>query len=497
MLSSLFNGGAWLLDNWWYFHLAALACSLVWVLFGKGNFKSVAKFFTLSSLFAVTIVMISTFFPFIGGKDYFFRVSIEFALIFYIFWWMFESKIGEAVSEVKKLFSMPLFVAASAFVLMFVLASIFALDPMAGFWSNFERGEGGFQMLHYYGLLFLLVLLFKTEEDWKKVFKVSLSAATLMIFYGIIANLGLAENFINPYNGSPPSSVWSALSDARFQGSLGNPAYVAPYLLFSIFYTVYLWLGSKAVQLKKILIYGGLVLFFTLFFFLGQTRATFIGLGFGVVALLVYIIFSLPSLRKWFVAVLLAVLLLGGLGFYYKDSQFIKSLPGGRVFNVSLKTQELNTRFWTWGSAWQGFLERPILGWGPENFSAVFDKYFDTRHYVPGRQTETWFDRAHNSYLDYLSETGILGLLSYLGIFALLFWNLFAGKNVTNKAVSPRPGTAEPGFFQKGAIFALVSAYMVQNLAIFEVLPMYINFFLVIGFCCYYFYGRKEFIAAK
>lgn len=497
MLSSLFDGGAWLLDNWWYFHLSALACSLIWVLFGRGNFRSVAKFFALSSLFAITIVMISTFFPFIGGKDYFFRVSIEFALIFYIFWWIFEAKAGEALAEVKKLFSMPLFVAASVFVLMFVLASVFAFDPMAGFWSNFERGEGGFQMLHYYGLLFLIVLLFKTEEEWRKVFKVSLVAAFFMILYGIIGNLGLAENFINPYNNSPPASIWGALSEARFQGSLGNPAYVAPYLLFSIFYTAYLWLGSKTDRLKKIFIYGGLVLFFTLFFFLGQTRATFIGLGFGVVAFLVYIIFSLPSIRKWFIAVLVAVLLLGSLGFYYKDSQFVKNLPGGRVFNVSLKTQELNTRFWTWGSAWRGFLERPILGWGPENFSAVFDKYFDTRHYVPGAQTETWFDRAHNSYLDYLSETGILGLLSYLSIFALLFRDLFVGKNKDGKDISLRDGKVNLVFFQRGAIFALIFAYMVQNLAIFEVLPMYINFFLAIGFCCHYLYGRKNSVAVK
>ena len=29
-----------------------------------------------------------------------------------------------------------------------------------------------------------------------------------------------------------------------------------------------------------------------------------------------------------------------------------------------------------WKIAWQGFLERPLLGWGPENYSIVFSKYY-------------------------------------------------------------------------------------------------------------------------
>ena len=36
--------------------------------------KHLAKLFTAATLFSVVIVMSSTFFPFIGGKYYFFRV---------------------------------------------------------------------------------------------------------------------------------------------------------------------------------------------------------------------------------------------------------------------------------------------------------------------------------------------------------------------------------------------------------------------------------------
>ena len=507
MLSSLLNSYAWLLDHWWYFHIFAVASALIWVLFGTGSFRRAAKFFIYTSLFSATIVMVSTFFPFIGGKDYFFRVSIELALIFYLLWWIFEAKAGEASREIKDVAKKPLFLAVSMFVLVFLLASLFALDPQAGFWSNYERGEGGVQMLHYYAFFALLVLLFRTERDWRRLFWAAIVAAALMVLYGIVANFGLAENFIGYYQGSltfSSYSFWRKLTEARFQGSLGNPAYVSPYLLFAMFYAAYLWLGSKLAPARKNLLYGPLILFFLLFFFLGQTRATFIGLGLGAVAFFAYLIFSLPRFHKWLIPGLAALLMLGGLGLYFKDSQFVKSLPGGRVFNISFKTQELNTRLWTWGSAWRGFLERPILGWGPENFSAVFDKHFDPRHHVSGKNTETWFDRAHSAYFDYLAETGILGLAAYIGVFATFLWGLFrkkSGEQMKNPAAtfdaSKSRNIELRTNLEKAFIFGLLVAYIVQNIAIFEVLPMYINFFFLMAFGYYYFYYKNQHQSAQ
>ncbi|MBI2048836.1 MAG: hypothetical protein HYT29_00110 [Parcubacteria group bacterium] len=116
------------------------------------------------------------------------------------------------------------------------------------------------------------------------------------------------------------------------------------------------------------------------------------------------------------------------------------------------------------------------MGWGPENFSAVFDKYFNPGHYVPGKNTETWFDRAHSLYFDALVETGALGFLSYFGIFAVLFWQLarFSANNVRSAVV------------QKGLIIALSLGYLVQGLAIFDVLPIYINLFLFFAFSNFY-----------
>ncbi|MDO8536767.1 MAG: O-antigen ligase family protein [bacterium] len=444
----------------------------------------VSKFLLHVSLFSVVIVLTTTFFPFIGGKDYFFRFAVELSLIFFILWWAFEAEEGESLRRLKEVFSKPLFIAVSVFVLTFFLASIFADDPRAAFWSNYERGEGGFQMLHYYAFFSLLVFLMEKKEDWRLFFKTSLIAATMMILYGIFANLGWADNFISPYqSGSIPEGLWKRLVATRFQGSLGNPAYVAPYLIFSLFYTFYLWASNRS-QLKVIYGagYGILALIFFFFLIISGTRGAFLGLSVSIFFFLIYLALSHPLWRKWF-AIALAVFILGtGILWYNRQSAFVQSLPGGRIFDISLSVDSAQTRLWTWGSATKGFFERPILGWGPENFTAVFDKHFDPRHFNPGKNSETWFDRAHSMYFGYLSETGILGLASYLTIYLVFYWGFFRGKTKDS----------EYSAWEKALLFALPAGYLVQGLAIFEVLPMYINIFLFFAFSYFFLYHHSH-----
>jgi O-antigen ligase len=138
-----------------------------------------------------------------------------------------------------------------------------------------------------------------------------------------------------------------------------------------------------------------------------------------------------------------------------------------------------------WGEAWKGFLERPVLGWGPENFTTVFDKFFNPNFYAPGQNNETWFDRAHSVYFDYLSETGILGLLAYLGMFAVFAYEFFSLKR---RAKHEGSGHHNANILVRGLMLAMPVAYLVQGVAIFDVLPMYLCLFLFLAFSSYYFY---------
>jgi O-antigen ligase len=204
------------------------------------------------------------------------------------------------------------------------------------------------------------------------------------------------------------------------------------------------------------------------------------------------IVSSKGAARKWG-AVTFGILLILGLGLYsVRNTNFVKNLPAGRLLQISLSDSTAQTRFWVWGEAWKGFLERPVFGWGPENFSPVFDKFFNPNFYAPGQNSETWFDRAHSVFFDYLVETGILGLLAYLSMFVTFFWQFI--KNAHKNAFHGQDESKRTMItLRNGLIFVLPIAYLVQGIAIFDVLPMYVSLFLFLGFSTYYFSAHKKF----
>ncbi|RME56073.1 hypothetical protein D6779_11280 [Candidatus Parcubacteria bacterium] len=451
-----------------------------------------AKWCLIASLLVPIFVARSTFFPFIGIKDYFFRLFVELALIGVLLWWAFEADQKETTARLHALRS-PLFLAVSIFVLVFLLATLFAYDPVGAFWSNYERGEGGFQMLHYYLFFSLLLVLFRDWKEWRQALGVFLVAATLMILYGVASvwspGSSFSSSFVGPFSATPPDKVPHSLfvrlfGGARFQGSLGNPAYVAPYLMFAMAFAFLLWLGpGRRIQSKllRTVGYGFLIAFFLLFFVLSQTRGAFLGMGAAVVVAVAYLAVRMHGRwRRGAVVALVLLALAGGTMYALRDTPWMRRIPLTRIFRIGLHEQTVQTRLWTWGSAWKGFLERPILGWGPENFSAVFDKYFDTRHFSPNRSSETWFDRAHSIYFDYLAETGILGLLAFLGIWGTFFFQFF--KWAAGRTRERRMAQGEFSSPVLQALFLAVPVgYLVQGIAIFDVLPIYLGIFFFLA----------------
>ena len=125
-----------------------------------------------------------------------------------------------------------------------------------------------------------------------------------------------------------------------------------------------------------------------------------------------------------------------------------------------------------WSVAWQGFLERPILGWGPENFSFVFHKHFDPGFYIPEVYGgDTRFDRAHNIVFDNLIDGGALGLLGYLSMFGASFWILWKGYRRN-----------QISFITAAVPSVILMAHFTQNLTVFDMPASFLMLFIVFGF---------------
>ncbi len=132
-----------------------------------------------------------------------------------------------------------------------------------------------------------------------------------------------------------------------------------------------------------------------------------------------------------------------------------------RISKISLDDPTTQVRLMTWDIAWQGIKEKPLLGWGQENFIVVYSKYFNPELFA----IETWVDRSHNVVLDWFINAGIFGLLFYLSLFVALFYKL---------RMPTRIGTF--------VVLSGVIAYFVQNLFVFDNINTYIMFFTVLAY---------------
>jgi hypothetical protein len=78
-------------------------------------------------------------------------------------------------------------------------------------------------------------------------------------------------------------------------------------------------------------------------------------------------------------------------------------------------------------------------------------------------------------------ETGLLGLVSYVGVFVIFYLQFFK----YHKCSAVNDSKLSVG---NALLFAMPVAYLVQGVVIFDVLPIYINLFVFLAFANFKFY---------
>jgi hypothetical protein len=255
-------------------------------------------------------------------------------------------------------------------------------------------------------------------------------------------------------------------SMARQGATLGNSSFLGTYLLFNFFFALYLFFSTKAAT--KIFSAISAIFILVSLFFSTARAATLAALGGIVVLMLLFLIFKRGKKAKIAGIVLSGIIFLGliaGIYFAFIPNNPVNSLVGRYIGS------SFGGRIPVWQSAWKGFLDRPALGWGPENFELVFTKYYNPCLGGPLCGGDVWYDRAHNIIIDTLVATGVLGFLSYLGIFLAVFYALW--KKFSKQIAD---------FWTTSIFFVILLAYFVQNLTVFDMVNSYLLFFLVLAF---------------
>lgn len=226
--------------------------------------------------------------------------------------------------------------------------------------------------------------------------------------------------------------------------------------------------------------------------FATATRGTILGLiGGCMLALFLYAIFGKGELKvsRWVSGYIIIVIVFLGFvlwqnrpneftkhkndtplsffdNFLYFDSfaSFVnKNEVLNRLASISFNDSSTQARQYIWPMSLQGFIERPIYGWGQENFNYIFNAHYNPRMWAQ----EQWFDRAHNVFLDWLNAAGLVGLLSYLSLYVLFLVAVWKS----------RFGVAE-----KSVLTGLLAGYAIHNIFVFDNLASYILFFALLAF---------------
>ncbi len=374
--------------------------------------KTTTQALLLSVIALTPFFKVSTlYFPFVSGRVYLFRLMVVMAFFFWV--WLITEEKRSKLPEVRTDFRNVLVIALFLFFLAQVFVSFFGVDPLFSFFSSMSRSDGVLQQGFWILYFLMLISVFKKSDDWRIVFSVFISVAFII---SIFAWLGF-----------PP--------EQEIYGNLfGNPAYFSGFLIFAI--------GFSLLILERKFFHNSLVnnLFLIAAIFLGVTlivtriRGAFIGLAGGIFlfcALSVLFLRGAKESRKlaFFCGI---VLLIGFIStaiiFSARETEFVKSNNFlsrlASIANIQ-GADSPRERLLVWNVAVQAFLEKPLLGWGPENFASAFNKYYD--HWVGER--ETWFDRAHNIPLDILATGGIFLFAFYVfWIFAVFFLILKVAK---------------------------------------------------------------------
>ena len=420
-------------------------------------------FAALLTPFAVNMDL---YFPFVASKGLSFMACAQLAFFpWLILAWHWKNYRPD--------FKNPVILAVLAYLGVLFLSAILGANFSASFWSTFERMGGVLMFCHLTGFMIAAVSVL-SSRDWRNVFFASTAAAAIV---------GLR-------------ALFDQSSAARGGGFLGNDSFLGTYLLFNVFIALYLFWEQKNFGKRlgaRLSAAAFCLLAFCLLFQGTQLWAGFVLGNFAFPENILKDIFG-SGARAAKISFLGGLALLGILRLAVYQKRIAINFARGIVFfavgvlaiallligNLGSVKQifidnfgqtTIGSRVAVWEIAWVGFLERPILGWGPENFHLAFARHYNPCLGSAECGSAIWYDRAHNIVMDVLVETGAIGLASYVLIFVAALFVLWKGYFA-----------AKFGFAAAQIFAVLLAAYFVQNLTVFDMPASYLMFFLCLGF---------------
>ena len=326
-----------------------------------------------------------------------------------------------------------------------LLAAGFGVSVQRSLWSTYERMQGVVDLAHWLAFAVVLVSMLRTGAEWRALLTLNLAVSSAMACLVIARYVQIDVPF------------FSALPEPhlpRLSGPFGNPthlsAYLLPNLVVALGFAVRSWLPAAAAlaapeprpkswrrrrnaaatqsdrpgspwlggllwAVVAALHLWGLGLAGSVGGFAGLFAGVgFLALGYAVLARGYGRGIAVAAVVVLGVAAILLV-----IRFVDPDRIQSKALDNRiarYVVNVHVQRPSVQSRLAAWETGVAGFVERPVLGWGPENFETVFGR-FASGYAATARP----HDHAHGKLVEVAATTGVPGLAAYLALWSSTF----------------------------------------------------------------------------
>lgn len=350
----------------------------------------------------------------------------------------------------------------SALIVVFVISTVFALEPDIAFWGSYDRNFGLLTHINLFLFFVSVCVLVKEKIKWQVIWDI----AIVISFIQFILSIGQKFYWSFVQGFSWFSARFLVInSGGRPVGSIGNANFFSAWLLLLIFPTIYFLIKSENRARKIFYLSALLVQFYS--FLLANTRVAWIAFGLTILGF----IFFYPAknresrnmlkiLAAFFLILIIGVILLANSNF---GGIFLQTFPSFERLNLDDFSP---VRFYAWQAGLKSFIERPIFGYGLENFHIAFAKNLNPAA-IGISNLDIWFDRAHNQLVDVLVMTGIAGFITYL-----IFWFYIFRESLRIKTSDK---------LLSNIFLAGFAAYFIQNLSNFDTIAPSILFVFFLG----------------
>jgi len=321
-----------------------------------------------------------------------------------------------------------------------LLSTLFSLDLRTSLWGYYSRFHGGLISTTSYLILYYAYATHMRGKI-KNCLKISLSTALIVSLYGIAEHFGIDKH------------LWVQDVQNRVFSTLGQPNWLAAYLLTLIPIPLAFFLKDKSKPLK--IYHLGLSLIFYLTLLYTKSRSGLAGLA------LTYLVFwglillkkglkKFPWPRFLLISGLLAfITLLVGTQSTPSIKQILATKTSSTVTQPAITPATVTVTATTSATpkqappaitlggsksadirkvVWQGALgiwkKYPLFGSGVETFAYSYYNHRPQTHNLLS-EWDFLYNKAHNEFLNFLATTGAFGLITYLLIIIwFTFWSL-------------------------------------------------------------------------